>query len=342
MKISIGYQIQDGPWGGGNAFAQSLRSYLLSLGHQVYTDLSCPNLDIILLTDPRGHSPQVSFGPPEILTYLTHINPTCLVIHRINECDERKGTYRMNRKLRAANILSDHTVFISNWLTTLRLSSGLSPSSTIRNGADQQLYNTSEFVPWSPPHKLKLVTHHWGGNSRKGSDIYQLLDHLLVDPIWSSLISFTYIGNLPQGLVLRNSKLIEPLSGRMLASALSSHHAYVTASVNEPAGMHHIEAALSGLPILYRESGALPEYCSGYGLSFNSPSSFIDALSKLFVRYDSLIASTLNYTHTSELMSQQYLNLFSELLANKTALIASRRNRLTKYRRLLLSLPTWL
>ena len=32
--------------------------------------------------------------------------------------------------------------------------------------------------------------------------------------------------------------------------------------------MHHIEGALSGLPLIYRKSGALPEYCKGYGLQF--------------------------------------------------------------------------
>ena len=32
MKVAIGYQIQKGPWGGGNAFAKSLSEYLKSQG----------------------------------------------------------------------------------------------------------------------------------------------------------------------------------------------------------------------------------------------------------------------------------------------------------------------
>ena len=32
--------------------------------------------------------------------------------------------------------------------------------------------------------------------------------------------------------------------------------------------MHHIEGALSGLPLIFRKSGALPEYCSDYGIEF--------------------------------------------------------------------------
>ena len=50
---------------------------------------------------------------------------------------------------------------------------------------------------------------------------------------------------------------------------LSKNHVYLTASINEPAGMHHIEGALSGLPIIYRNSGAIPEYCSDFGVSFH-------------------------------------------------------------------------
>ena len=33
--------------------------------------------------------------------------------------------------------------------------------------------------------------------------------------------------------------------------------------------MHHIEGALCGLPILFRNSGSLPEYCKKYGVSFD-------------------------------------------------------------------------
>ena len=33
--------------------------------------------------------------------------------------------------------------------------------------------------------------------------------------------------------------------------------------------MHHIEAVLSGLPVIYKNSGALPEYCKNFGVSFD-------------------------------------------------------------------------
>ena len=40
MKISIGTNIKDGPWGGGNLFAINLKNYLEYKGHIVVHDLN--------------------------------------------------------------------------------------------------------------------------------------------------------------------------------------------------------------------------------------------------------------------------------------------------------------
>ena len=44
----------------------------------------------------------------------------------------------------------------------------------------------------------------------------------------------------------------------IIFSWASKHDLYISASINEPAGMHHIEGLLCGLPIIYRDNGALP------------------------------------------------------------------------------------
>ena len=53
-----------------------------------------------------------------------------------------------------------------------------------------------------------------------------------------------------------------------LENEVKNHHAYLTGSLNEPSGNHHIEGAQCGLPILYIDSGGIPEYCENYGLKF--------------------------------------------------------------------------
>ena len=53
-----------------------------------------------------------------------------------------------------------------------------------------------------------------------------------------------------------------------LADELKKHHIYVTASVNEPSGNHHIEAAQCGLPILYLDSGGIPNIAKAMAFLF--------------------------------------------------------------------------
>ena len=93
---------------------------------------------------------------------------------------------------------------------------------------------------------------------------------MLEQDYWKNKIEFTYIGNTSDDYDLNNTNIIPPLAGKDLAQELKNHHVYVTASINEPSGNHHIEAAQCGLPILYLNSGGIPEYCDGYGVSFTN------------------------------------------------------------------------
>ena len=90
MKISIGTNIKDGPWGGGNLFAINLRNYLIKQGHNVVHNLKDEDIDIILITEPRKTSESSAFTHIEVLDYLSYVKSDTLVVHRFNECDERK------------------------------------------------------------------------------------------------------------------------------------------------------------------------------------------------------------------------------------------------------------
>ena len=90
MKISIGSKIVDGPWGGGNLFVKNLAKYLVKNGHDVIFDLSEPDIDLILLTDPRSRKESSStFNHLEINKYKKYVNNKVKVVQRINECDEK-------------------------------------------------------------------------------------------------------------------------------------------------------------------------------------------------------------------------------------------------------------
>ena len=254
-------------------------------------------------------------------------NPKAVAVQRINECDERKNTRSMNARLKLANYCMDHTIFIASWLKDIDLwhNNPGARSSVILNGGDTSVYHDEGYKPWNGQEPVKLVTHHWGGNWMKGFDVYQKLDEFIGSQTEGPKVEFTYIGNLPQGFEFKHSHHVAPLSGEELATELRKHHIYLTASINEPAGMHHIEGALCGMPLLYRESGGLPEYCNNFGESFNGPDDFQGALDRMLANYDKWLQSLENYPHTAEKMAQIYCDTFEKLAANSANIAQDRK-----------------
>jgi hypothetical protein len=316
-KISIGSNIIQGPWGGGNQFADSLTKYLISRDWAVVNDLKEPDIDIILMTEPRRSSATSKFNQLHIAWYCLK-RPGTIVVHRINECDERKKTNYVNNYLSRASRVSDFTVFISKFLMDLFTAQGYFSNKRIgyiRNGADEKIYNSKEKKYWDGKSIIKIVTHHWAYNYYKGFDVYHKLD--ILKKINGFDIQFTYIGRIHETEKFENADIIEPLYGVDLAQELKKHHIYITGSLNEPAGMHHIEGAMCGLPLLYRNSGALPEYCNGFGVMFENKDDVEVNLSILIKNYNDYVAELKNYPYSAEFMCRNYEELFNNLLEKK-------------------------
>ena len=326
MKISLGMNLRHGAWGGGNQFGLSLSNFLRKKGCEVTHNLKNPDLDIIILTEPRTNLESSAYSHENILDYLNYRNPRAIVVHRINECDERKGTKGLNELLIEANKYADHTVFVASWLQKLFLDCGIEceSQSVILNGSDSTLFNSNRYSKWDYQFPIKIISHHWGGNWLKGFDIYEKLDKMLGQPKWKERIKYMYVGNLPEGFQFRNTNYIPPKHGKELSDILSSSHVYLTASRNEPGGHHQNEGANCGLPLLYIESGCMPEYCNGFGISFNQVN-FEDKLHEMINTYDHWADKMPNYPHTAEKMCSEYFSLFQELLDSRKEIISRRR-----------------
>ena len=325
MKVSIGSKIFSGPYGGGNSFVINLIKYLESNGCKVVFDLNDRDIDIILLTNPMLDSESSSFNHHDINFYLNFVNNKSIVVHRINECDERKGTFGINKKIENANKACDYTIFVSNWIRELYIPKYkiTSRNKVILGGSNPKIFyplknNTIK------NNKIKSVTHHWSSNKFKGKEIYLKINELLNSEYWSNQFSFTYIGNITDSEKFNNTNIIKPMQEQDLGPELRKYDGYITASKNEPSGNHHVEAALSGLPILYLESGGIPEYCDGYGLSFNTKN-FEIKLDEFVKNLNYYKTNLINYPHNSLIMSENYLTTFKELLANKKEIINLRK-----------------
>lgn len=323
MVVSIGMRLQDGPWGGGNQFGSALAAFLRARGIEVIFDLHHPAIDVILLTEPRGDLRTSAYTDDDIERFQEATGRRAVVVHRVNECDERKGTSGVNARLRHANRVADATVFISSWLMDLHLGQGMNARrpAVILNGADTSVFHPRGHASWCGDGPLRLVTHHWGANRQKGMDTYLHLDAMLDDPAIAHRLAFTYIGNLPDDVRFRHATVLAPLHGQALADALRAHHVYVTGSLFEPAGMHHIEGAACGLPLLYRQSGALPEYCADFGEGFDGADLPV-ALQRLVGAYHVWADRVMTYPHTAERMCAGYLDVFTTLLRQRHTAVA--------------------
>ena len=106
MKISIGAQVTDGPTGGGNQFVQALALFVTGKGREVIDRLDDSDINVILLVETRRWLRVLAFGLLEILHYLRDASPYAPVVHRINECDERKGAKTVKSQLELANSIA--------------------------------------------------------------------------------------------------------------------------------------------------------------------------------------------------------------------------------------------
>jgi len=325
MKIAINQQPYDGPWGGGNRFLQTIVADLLAYGHVVTYDLSNP-VDIIVMVETRTRSPNVTFGAGAILRYLV-CHPGTLVVHRINECDERKGEKFITHKLLRANYAADFTVFVGSWLTRLSAwkNQDKNRQFVILNGSDKNVFNANGFKPWNGTGPIKLVTHHWGAHRFKGFDVYERIDNLLEDLDFKSKFSMTYIGNLPKDYIFKNIRHVSALNGQKLADELRSHHGYITGSINEPGGNHQNEGALCGLPIIYRNSGCMPEYCDGFGISYEGVQDVTYALDDLYHHYESYADKVKSYPHNADKTAKEWRSFFEDIIERRQDIIGSRK-----------------
>ena len=327
MKISIGMNLQSGPWGGGNQFGVALTNHLRTRGDEVCHDLKSRELDLILLAEPDRKLRSCAYDHRQILGYLLFTNPHALVVHRINNTSEaRDDSQRLFNRFRIdANRVADHTVFVSDWAKNCYMQSGFPETrahSVILNGADHHRWRSlSQSASMG---KIRLVTHHWSNNKNKGFDVYQKLDQMLAKPPWSERLAFTFIGRLPDGFSFVNAQHLEPLSGAALVNELNQHDVYLTASRHEAGGNHNLEGALCGLPLLYMDSGSMSEYCTGYGIVY-SVDNLAEKLEEMVNDYAQWQERMATFPHTAERMCKNYEYLFQKLLEQRHKITARRR-----------------
>lgn len=311
-RIAISMEPTRSAWGGASSFVSQLASLLRRRGWRIQYSLS-PVPDVVLVIDPRSDHPRKKFGLCELREF-KEAHPHIPIVHRINECDQRKGTNDIDELLRQTNALSDYTVFIAEWLRDYFAAKWFDiarPHSCIYNGADPAIYHPfgSSIPKGGDP--LRVVTHHWSDNSLKGFDIYEKVDHLIADgklPEFQLVI----IGRWPSSIGWRSAELHEPCTGHALAEKLRNCHIYLTASRWEPCGMHHVEGAQCGLPLVYHEDGGgIVEAGRKYGLGYRDDPS--QALREVAARWPEFRRKVLSSLPSGDRMVMDYADICTRL-----------------------------
>lgn len=322
MALSISFNIRriDGPYGGGAVFADFLQRHLERKGHHVCRELR-PGLDLVLIVSSSSNPTTTAYSLDDIVAY-RQMNRNTVVVHRVNMSDEARGAnHGLNQAILAHARMADHIVFVSAFIRAHFLGHGLEPDRThsiVRTGADEMLYHPRGSVAWHSGEPMRFVTHHWSPNPLKGSDIYQRFDEMLGQAAIRERFAFTYIGNLPYGTTLRNSTHIEAVEPARIGDLLRQHHAYLSAARFEAAGNHYIEGMQCGLPILYLNSGSLPEYCEPFGVEFTL-SSFESGLATMRERYPELRDRVMRAPYHAGTMAEDYESLMLRLVAERRA-----------------------
>lgn len=260
-KLLMNRKPVNGPWGGGNLFVKAIVENAEKHGWEVVHKMQL-GLDAILMVDPRYD--ELGISANEIAAYKKQWKDV-RVIHRVNECDARKGTSDMDNMLRACSSFTDATVFVSNWMKEYHQNGWKTEEQyVVYNGVnsehfypldeDVQYYKKNLYKALKVP--VKLVAHHWSNNKMKGFDIYEQLDEWVGK---NAGYEFIYIGR--HNGTFKNATIINPLFGRALGKELALGDVYVSASRWDPGPNHIIEALACEIPtFVHKDGGGAVEF----------------------------------------------------------------------------------
>jgi glycosyltransferase involved in cell wall biosynthesis len=309
-RLAFNMRPLDRPWGGGNWWLTQIVGHLREHGYDVRFDLRKP-VDCVVVVDPRVGG-NVVFGADEIAAFRVR-NRDARVLHRVNECDLRKGTNEIDALLEEANRVADHTVFISAWLRDYHADRWFDlarPHTVIHNGADTSIFHPGgDELPEDGP--MRLVTHHWSANPMKGFDVYEQVDRLIAGGELEQT-ELWVIGRWPGSYEWQAARTFPPVTGPELGDLLREGHVYLTGSRFEPGGMHVVEALQCGLPLLYHEDGGgIVELGQRYGIGFRDD--VAAAIREMRGRYAELRRTVLGDPPSGDEMCRRYREVVESL-----------------------------
>ena len=263
MKVYINRFPVLGPWGGGSKVLAAVIYELGVRGHSLSSDLN--DADAYFCFDPRKSGIHADYQT----LYAISRQRNKPLIQRVGDLGTH-GKPELTEFLKKNLAKSDLLIFPSEYARDyLKDEFDIRKSIVIPNGPMKCFYERRNENLNPQTETLKIVTHHWSLNPKKGFPVYEYFDK--ATSFLESKFSMTYIGRLPDGLSFRQIDYRPPMNAQELASILPTFDVYLTASEDEAGANHVLEAAAAGLPIVCSAlGGSIPEYCHEFGAVYGS------------------------------------------------------------------------
>ncbi len=304
MKILLSRRPREGPWGGGNKIVTMLFKELKRLGHDICFSLE-PGIDLIFCFDPRRNEYNETF-----LNYEDYRknNTGVKIVQRVGDVGSHSKPDLTQFVKYSVNI-SDYIIFTSQWAKEYVEYQG-DNCCVIPNGPLPIFYKNRNKNKQIDKEKVKIVTHHWSDNDKKGFDVYAALGYAIKEDLLKN-IEFTYIGRYSKKFKSEGIKLVEPKDQNGLSKILPQHDIYLTASLEEAGANHVLEAIACGLPVIYRkDGGSINEYCRGYGIEYQHDfDNFVLSLKELISNYEKYKDKSLLYTRKTIDVVKEYVEV---------------------------------
>jgi glycosyltransferase involved in cell wall biosynthesis len=303
MKIFVNRKITTGPWGGGNKILTELVLAAKKQNHYICHELE-PNIDILLCWDPRGNKESLFYA--DLLEYKKRYN--CKIIQRVGDIGTH-GKPHLTQLVKATIQFSDFIIFPSNWA---QKTIGYEKSNfEIIQNAPRDVFFKYRQSRSKPEETIRLITHHWSTNEKKGFEFYKFIDSW----IENNKVEFTYIGRTPPGFKFKNAKHL-PATGDddLIAKTLANHDIYLTASQEEAGANHVLEGLASALPIIfYNKGGSINEYCNTYGLDFSNQENFNQVFQELVENFNLYKSKAMEYNDNISDVAEKYMKIICDI-----------------------------
>lgn len=318
MRVFMNFRAVRGPYGGANAFLQTLRRALEERGVRVTTRPDA-RFDVALLnalTDGLD-LPQVerlaARGRP-----LVHRKVGYRVSGSIEMRAVADGVVHGDRLQIEFSPYLAHTVFQSRYSRDVFLSEGFDGEHTVvHNGVDTKIFTPVQRrllgslrrgSVWSRGESLRVIVSSWSADQNKGFEDYARIDRQLAG---RDDIRLTFVGRTPTDFTLEHGAVLAPRRPPQLAALLREHHVLLQLARHETCSNALIEGLNCGLPAIYLDSGSNRELAGDYGVEYRGD--FFAAVEEMRTRYDDIVRRLPTNPFRIERVVERYVELLERV-----------------------------